>query len=542
MSPADLIITNANIITMNSEQPRASAVAVTNGRISAVGSVEDVADLAGEHTEVVDFEGGILSAGFVEPHSHVLLMAMLLAPQVSDCRSFNSPTWRDIEDTIAERVASTPVGQPILIYGLDPIVHDHPMPSRQELDAFTTDHPLVVIALSAHTISANSAAFDFSGITATTPDPPGGRFGKAADGSLDGVVHEATAVAMTAGPLLAAVDFDLVASLRDQAAALARAGFTTVGELLVQDQDIPVIGAIKTMPDFPIRLRWYEGTNPTMKATGQAGDTDPMVRQTGLKLWVDGSPLEGKILSSEPFLDTKVTRDMGITAPCCGSANYSEDELLTIVRAYAESGLQFACHVQGDAATDRILNVYETVLTERGMLGTDHRWRLEHCGESTKAQFERAASLGVTCSMFVRHVYYFGDTYVDDILGEDRGSHWMRLRSAIDSGVRISLHHDGYFTPPLPIGNLETATTRISKSGRALGVDECITIDEAMNAITTNAAWHLFSEDEVGSIEVGKFADFTELSADPYSVAPGELEQTVTVLGTWLNGKRIDHS
>ncbi|MEI2730256.1 MAG: amidohydrolase [Candidatus Nanopelagicales bacterium] len=542
MAQADLIITNANIITMDPQNPRAEAVAVTDGLISAVGSSAEVAGLLGDATEVVDFEGGTLCAGFVEPHSHVLLMAMLLAPQVSDCRSFNCPTWQDIEAVISERVAQTPAGEPILIYGLDPIVHDHPMPSRDELDAFTTSHPLVVIALSAHTISANTAAFEFAGITAETPDPPGGRFGKAADGSLDGVVHEATAVAMTAGPLLAAADFDLVASLRDQAADLSRAGFTTVGELLVQDHDMPVMAALQAAGDLPIRLRWYEGTNHTLKPTGSAGDTDPMVRQVGLKLWVDGSPLEGKILSSEPFLDTKVTRDMGLTAPCCGSANYTEEELLTIVRAYADSGLQFACHVQGDAATDRILNVYETVLRERNMIGTDHRWRLEHCGETTKAQFERANSLGVTCSMFVRHVYYFGDTYVDDILGEDRGSHWMRLRSAIDSGISISLHHDGYFTPPVPIGNLETATTRVSKSGRKLGTDECIAIDEALNAITINAAWHLFSDTEVGSIEVGKFADFTELSADPYTVEPSDLEATVRVLGTWINGTRVDPS
>ena len=125
---------------------------MTDGLISAVGSSAEVAGLLGDATEVVDFEGGTLCAGFVEPHSHVLLMAMLLAPQVSDCRSFNCPTWQDIEAVISERVAQTPAGEPILIYGLDPIVHDHPMPSRDELDAFTTSHPLVVIALSAHTI------------------------------------------------------------------------------------------------------------------------------------------------------------------------------------------------------------------------------------------------------------------------------------------------------------------------------------------------------------------------------------------------------
>ncbi len=541
MPNPQLVITNADIITMNPAQPRAEAVAVQDGQIVAVGSSVEVAELIGDDTEVVDFGGGVLTPGFVEPHSHVLLMAMLLAPEVADCRSFNCPTWADIEATIRDRVANTPKGQPILIYGLDPIVHDKSMPTRQDLDAFTTEHPLAVISLTAHIISANTAAFEFSGVTAETPDPPGGVFGKASDGSLSGVVYEATAVAMMARPLLGSVGFDFVASLREQASVLASAGFTTVGELLVQDTDLPLIGAAKAMPDFPIRLRWYEATNSTMKTTGQAGETDPLIRQTGLKIWVDGSPLEGKTLHYEPFMDSQVTRDMGLPAGCCGSANYSEAELLEIVRVYAESGLQFAAHVQGDAATDRILNVYETVLTERGLIGTDHRWRLEHCGATTREQFERATRIGVTCSMFVRHVYYFGDIYVDDIFGEERGSHWMRLRSAIDAGVRISLHLDGHLTPPLPIGNLATATTRVSQSGRVLGADECITIDEALRAITINAAWHLFSDHEVGSIETGKFADFTELSADPYTVEPTELESRVSVLGTWLNGSRVQH-
>ena len=235
-----------------------------------------------------------------------------------------------------------------------------------------------------------------------------------------------------------------------------------------------------------------------------------------------------------------MTRDIGLTAPCCGSANYTEEELLTIVRAYAESGLQFACHVQGDAATDRILNVYETVLTERGMLGTDHRWRLEHCGMTTKAQFERAASLGVTCSMFVRHVYYFGDTYVDDLLGRIAaligcgcGPRSMQANESRCTATGTSRRH------------YPSATSRrrrpVSRSrGAELRTDERITIDEALQAITINAAWHLFSEHEVGSIEVGKFADFTELSTDPYDVEPHQLEDQVSVLGTWINGRRVE--
>ncbi len=538
--PADLIITNADIITMNPKQPRAEAVAVSQGLITAVGTNAEIAVFAGPHTQRVDLQGGVMSPGFVEPHSHVLLMAVLLAPQVTDIRAFVEPTWADIEAKVRSVVAETPPGKPVIVFGLDTIAHNTSLPNIDDLDAFTRDHPLIIVSLSAHTAVGNSAAFALAGITNETVDPPGGHFGRREDGSLDGVAHEATAVGQFVIPMLAGAGFDMLASIRTQCAAMARAGFTTVGELLVQEGDRPVLAAMKEMPDLPIRMRLYEGTNASRKATGQAGDTDPKIRQVGLKLWVDGTPLEGKSLHREPFIDSEVTRTIG-SAGMCGSANYSAEELLEIVRAYADTGFQFACHVQGDAGVDRILDVYETVLTERNLIGTDHRWRLEHCGAMTKDQFERAAALGVTCSMFVQHIYYFGDTYVDDIFGPERGGRWMALQSALDAGIRISLHNDGYFTPPLPIGNLSTAVNRLAEgSGRVLGPEERILLDEAMRAVTINAAWHLFSENEVGSIEVGKFADFAQLSADPYTVEPTELNEKVVVEATWIGGKKVD--
>lgn len=525
---------------MDSARPRAQAVAVTDGKITAVGSDREVAALANDLTEVIDFGGKVLGPGFVEPHSHVLLMALLLAPGILDVRSFAVPTYKGILDRIRAAINERPAGAPVVAFGLDPYVHGAQLPKREDLDAISSDQPLVIITLNAHKIAANSVALAVAGVTAETPDPPGGEIGRNEDGSLDGIFIEAPAVGLVLRPLLGLLDFDMMASLRNQAAELARAGITTIGELLVQEADEPALAGMRAMPDFPIRIRTYEATNATLTPHSAAGETDPLVRHTGLKLWVDGSPLDGKTLHKEPFLDNDMTRAMGMVAPCCGSANYSEADLLTIVRAYADSGLQFACHVQGDAATDRILNVYETVLTERGMIGTDHRWRLEHCGAMTKDQFERASQLGVTCSMFVAHVYYFGDAYVDYLFGPERGGHWMRLRSAVDSGIRISLHNDGYFTPPAPIASMQTAMIRHSSSGRPMGLDECIGIDDAMAAITTNAAWHLFSEHEVGSVEVGKFADFVELSADPYTVEPSELTEKVVVQGTWINGRRVD--
>ncbi len=537
---ADLVITNATVITMNANEPRAGAVAVAGGRIVAVGSGDEMDRWMGPATDVIDLRGGVLSPGFVEPHSHLLAMALLLAPEIIDIRSFVVPTWPDIAARAQEAVSATPPGTPIVLFGLDPLVHDVPMPDRHQLDEWTTEHPLAIVSLSAHSVSGNTAAWAYAGIDAETADPVGGRFGHEEDGSLTGRAHEAPAVVALLRPLLAGAGVNPARSVHGQAATLARAGFTTIGELMVQPQDFPVLDVIRQTENFPLRMRLYEMTAPDLNVRFRADGTDPRIRETGFKLWVDGTPLEGTSLHYEPFLDTEATRRIGLVAPCCGSANYTEEQLLATCRAYAAAGLQAAAHVQGDAAIDRILDVYETVLNEGDLVGSDHRWRLEHCGEMSREQFQRAAGLGVTCSMFVQHLYYFGDLLVDDILGPPQGEVWMPLRTATDAGIRISLHHDGYFTPPNPLGSVQTAVTRRVKSGRALGADECISVDEAMKAVTINAAWHLFSEHEVGSIEVGKFADFAELSADPYAVDPSRLAEQVRVVGTWLNGRRIE--
>ncbi len=540
MNPASLIITNADIITMDPAGSRAEAVAVTDGVITAVGTTTEVAAAAGPDTQIIDLAGSVLAPGFVEAHGHVLLMAQFLATNIADVRSFTCPTWNDVAEAIKQKVAQTPRGQAVLVYGFDGIDHGRVAPTSTELDEFTVDHPMVLLSFTGHSATVNSAALRLAGITQDTPDPAGGSFGHFADGSPDGTAHEAGAVGALVLPLMAVADLDIGKSMASQCAAMAAAGYTTVGELIVQPHDRPLLDAIVAWPQLPIRFRLYEATNSGLQAQGSFGDTNPIMRQTGVKLWVDGTPLEGNVLLKEPFLDTEVTRNMGLEPNCCGSANYSREQLLELVRAYAPSGFQMACHVQGDAAIDRILDVYEQVLTERGLLGTDHRWRLEHCGTMTAQQFQRAASLGVSCSMFPAHLYYWGDVITNDILGVERGNHWMRMRSALDSGMKISLHNDGYLTPPDPIGNIQHAVTRVGRrSGNVLGADQVITVDEAMRAQTIDAAWHLFSDHEVGSIEVGKLADFVHLSRDPYTVEPAQLKDQVTVLGTWIGGVRV---
>jgi predicted amidohydrolase YtcJ len=195
-----------------------------------------------------------------------------------------------------------------------------------------------------------------------------------------------------------------------------------------------------------------------------------------------------------------------------------------------------ACHVHGDHGVDTILDIYEDAL--RRWPREDHRLRLEHVGAITPAQLQRAHDLGVTCSVFVDQIHYWGDVIVDGLFGPEKGDVWMPAGSAVATGMRISLHNDPPVTPEEPLRNIGVAATRVAPSGRVLAPQERLTVEQAIRAQTIDAAWQLFSDDAVGSLEVGKYADLVVLSADPRSVAP-EAVADLDVLATYLAGQQV---
>ena len=171
--------------------------------------------------------------------------------------------------------------------------------------------------------------------------------------------------------------------------------------------------------ELTVRLRTYEMSTAQMTTTETPDNGDDMVRQVGIKIWVDGSPWIGNIDLTFPYLDTDATRTIGVTPGSCGCANYTREQLTEIVDAYFPLGWQMACHVQGDAGVDTILDVYEEALRQHPR--DDHRLRLEHVGAISDEQLQRAHDLGVTCSIFVDQIHYWGDVIVDGLFGPEHG-------------------------------------------------------------------------------------------------------------------------
>jgi predicted amidohydrolase YtcJ len=546
---ADRILKAAAIITMDEARPRAEAVAVDTAAhtITAVGSLEDVR-AAAPGVAVTDLGSTVLMPGFVEPHSHPILSGIATQPPAHWIAPYMGfPTWADVQAQCRKADAEAPAGVPLIFNGLDRLLQQAPIPTTAELDPlFPSGRAAIVLDNSGHAVYANTAAIDLLGWPGRRPpaDPVGGSFGRNPDGTSNGVAYEVPALMQVATPLLAtAIPHPLLSAARFYA-YMASFGITSTSEHMYETAQYAAYLALATVPDCPLRLHVYHMSTEADADKPVTWPDPAMVRKNGVKLWADGSPWVGNIAASFGYLDNETTRTAQIELGPLGEKgmNYTRDQLDAILDRFVPLGHQMAFHCNGDVGFDVVLDAYEHALAKHGILGTDHRWRVEHLGAARRDQFDRAASLGVTCSMSPFQYIFWGDL-LDGIMFEPSiGAEWQRLRSAFEAGVHPTFHNDGAVSPPDPLFNIQHAVTRTTDKGTVHGPDQALTLDQALRAVTVNGAYQLRREHEIGSIEAGKLADFVELSADITTVEPGAIKDKVKVLGTWLGGRRIDPS
>ncbi|MEF2976576.1 amidohydrolase [Subtercola sp. YIM 133946] len=533
------------ITTMVDGAPAPEAVLVTGDRIAAVGPADELRMLAPDGTDIVELGANCLMPGLIEPHGHPTAAAVLLSDDVLDIRPVTLATADEVMAALATAVAQSPGG--VLANGWDPLLQKGLVtPTIQSLDALAGSTPLVVLHNSGHSVYFNTAAARAAGVTDETADPAGASFEHDENGHLTGLGLESGAVFLVCAPVLQRAEADFVRVFGDEVGRINAAGVTTIADLSWQAATRVGLEALQAEHPLTVRLRLYEMSAPGAHATVPRENGDDLVKQIGVKTWADGSPWVGNIATSFPYLDTKATRVMGLEPGHRGGLNFDRQQIVVIARQYAPDGWQLACHAHGDLAIDATLDAWQQVIDENGL--RDHRFRLEHVGAMTAAQFERAARLGVSVSVFTDHLYYWGDVLVDDLFGPEHGGRWADTASALAAGLEPTFHNDGTVTPLEPFRNMAVAMTRQSRSGRVVGgADEAggraavavgIGIDDALRAHTTWAAKQLFAEDIVGSIEVGKYADLIVIDRDPYAVTPDELA-TTRVLATYFAGDLV---
>jgi predicted amidohydrolase YtcJ len=537
-APQSVVFVGGPIVTM-AEPAVVEALWIDHGRIAALGSVEHVEAAAGSDAEVIDLEGATVMPGFIEPHTHPLASAMLGA--AIDVSGFTHDSRKELMETLREATSGFHPQPWIIAFGWDPIMlRALAAPTLEELDELSPDKPFVILTQAMHEAFANSAALREAGITRDTPDPPGGAFGRDEHGELTGSVLEVKAIdyLLRALPPSPPALTELI--LRWQLGEYASKGFTTIGVLgLVGRAEDPValLRGLSEDPNTPVRSVVYalpDQIDITKRpdATGNARFT---IR--GVKFWMDGSPYTGGAAFADPYEDTELTRTvMHLQPGHLGPLNYGLDEFTREFSRFHQAGYRVAVHAQGERAIDLVLDAVDATLDAHPW--DDHRHRLEHNALITTEQVQRAKALGVELSFFTDHIYYYGDR-LPEIVGE-RTERYMPVGTAFREGHRATIHSDNPMTPVGPLRVVRNAVLRTPRrGGEPLGPSEGLTVQQALQAMTTNAAWQLGVEANRGSLEVGKAADLVTLSRNPLETSPEELD-TIEVLGTWVGGRPVD--
>lgn len=531
----EVLFYNGTIITMEGDQP--DAVLVRYGSITALGKADELRERMSANSEEYDLKGRTLIPGLIEAHTHPIASGLLST--AVDVSGFTHDTREQMVQALVDAYDAPAITPWIIAFGWDPIQNPSlKAPTLAELDEISPDRPLFVLTQMMHEAYANSAALAAAGITPDTPNPVGGEFGKDSDGQLNGVVIETNAV----NQVLAGVPkppAGIHALLTHKyLAEYAKSGFTTIGvlgpvgkapeplevlETVFSDEASPLRGVVWALPD-----QLNESSKP------KVGDRYSL---RGVKFWMDGSPFAGGAAWEQPYENSDLVLDkMHVKANHSAGLNHEIEAFESVFSDFHQRGFSVAVHVQGERAVDRVLDVAENVLAAYPR--SDHRHRLEHNALISKDQIARANQLGFTLSFFVDHIWYYGDK-LPQIVGDDRTNRYMPLRWAQDEGVRLTLHADNPATPVAPFRTLNTAISRRSRAGGLVAPEQSLSAEQALAAITINAAWQLGKEHDIGSIAVGKRADFAVLSANPLITPASELKD-IEVSGTWIDGQPVD--
>jgi predicted amidohydrolase YtcJ len=514
---------------MAAGRPRAEALAVRGGRIVAVGSKVEVMGLKGKTTQVLDFGHMTVLPGFVDPHMHSNFCG--LRPWL-DVGPFTTRDMDEARRKIAQAAAAASAGQWVQAKMLDPSLMPGRPLTRRDLDQIARDVPVFVLESNGHVAYVNSKAIELAKVTKDTPDPPQARFGRDADGELNGRLDEPPAFQPFVSVLPKPSGSEFVGFLRADLDDASARGCTALHDCgiggLYAEGDITLIeAAMKTDPGVRYAGMLVSTHMKKWREMGlRPGEHAPRFTLNGIKAWSDGSNQGGTGYQREPYLGSSNR----------GALNYKPEEIEQVVRESHEAGWQLGIHANGDAAIDVTLDAFER--GTRGAGGHKLRHRIEHCSILHDSQIARMRKLGISPSFLIGHVHFWGRAFRDRLLGPARADRLDPCHSALKAGLRISLHSDYNVTPIDPLRCVQNAVLRdMREGGGVLSPGERITPMQGLRAVTIDAAWQCHLDHLCGSLEPGKAADLVVLEKDPTAVSPDAI-QSIKIHSTWLDGQR----
>lgn len=530
---------NATFVPLTDEDARADALLVDDeGRIAFVGPLEEARERA-EGAEEVDLGGAAVLPGLIDPHSHFTgSLQYLLFADLSECTSF-----AEITDTLREFAAKRRIGPDGVImgngYDQNNLVEQR-HPDKSVLNAVSTDIPVLITHVSNHMGVANDRLLELAGVTPTTPDPEGGRYGRMdGTGDLDGYAEEPAAMNPFYAVTTPRLGLDFAAMVPAMQRIYLEHGVTTCQDGATAPDMAGVLvslakaGLLKM--DIVAYPMWGTDVMATLAANPEYDSQDyhGHFRFGGLKMFLDGSPQGLTAWMTEPYVEgPDGERDW------VAYGTMTDEDAAAFAKIAIDSNHQLLCHCNGDAAADQLLRVYEAARDASDNPGKAAlRPVMIHAQTARADQYGKMAEIGMIPSIFSSHIWYWGDAHLRN-LGPARGGRVSACGDAARAGLPFTLHTD---TPVLRPNLLEAAwcaVNRVTKAGAQLDEDQKVTPYQAMRAITFNGAYQYGEEDLKGTLEAGKLADLVVLDRNPLAVDPREIRD-IKVLATIKEGEVI---
>jgi predicted amidohydrolase YtcJ len=522
----ELIVDDAVIVTMAAGAGASGCMLVRDGRIAAVGSAEEIHAVASPGARVVRLDGATVTPGLIDAHCHVADIGYLAAG--ADCSQPAAPDIAAIQARLREAAGRAPQGSWVTGSGyVEYKLRENRHPTRADLDEAVPDRPAVLYHTSLHACVLNTAALREAGFEDGQPDPAGGAFGRDRQGRLDGVVYE--------GPMFALLERNLHHDISHMDASQRARLVQNAGRYLAElgitsacDADVrrDTLAAFAEADDNGVLSQRIYGLLVHdevgwLLASGLRGRRSDRLAAEAVKIWADGG------MSSR-------TAAIGGTYPVppygSGILFFDRGELTEMVGDLDARGFQVCIHAQGDRAIEIVLDAYAAVLASTP--GNPRRHRIEHGGAMYPPLVARAAELRIVVVSQPGFLSTLGDGFAAAF--EERSDQLYPFASWQRAGVTAAGSSDAPVITADPLVGIRDAVLRRTAEGRVLGPAERLPVLDALALYTQGAAFALHREDEIGSLEPGKLADFVVLDSNPLDADPehiGDIQVLATVVG-----------
>lgn len=535
------VYTARRIHTMDPSLPEATAIAVREGRIVEVGTLDSLRPWLDVHEhEVVDcFTDAVVLPGLIDPHVHPAMMAMLMAtewvtPEAWELPGRQVPAVIGRDAYLAQLVkleAAHPPQEPFITFGWHRQFHGEIV--RSDLEAISDTRPVVVWGRSFHELRCNGPALEMiEAAEGAAWDPHIDlEQGRLWESGMSWALQRLREVLMSNG--------QFEAKMKEVGQLVHLGGVTTIadagfGGMALPERELEVLSQVHEGDQVPFRqylipqvgtFKRLYGDEAFERMAALPNQSSERIRFLDAgKFFADGAFIAQLMQLGEPgYIDGHE-----------GAWMAEPDRIVQHLRPFWTAGKQVNVHVNGDRGMDATLDAIAQLQDEKPRF--DHRTVLHHFGVTTQAQSRRGAALGCAVQANGYYLRFFGDQYVAEGLGTERASQMTRLGSARRNGMSVALHSDLPMGPLRPLLAASIAATRLSGSGVVLGEYECLSPYDAIAAVTIEAAWQLFLDGEIGSLAAGKLADLTVLEADPFEMDPKGWPD-IEIRCTMLSGK-----